>query len=347
MQRDPALEYLNRRTNALDRRAYLKAMGSGEIIDVATRAYQRLGRTILKQTAFPMLLCFSVLVFFFVFLGPAFFETSSPDNLTTQLAEAFGVLVVGCVFAVPLFFLGMAYAQGFVTRLVADFVLGNVADERSALEGARRGLKTMVGVCVRVFFAAFGTAIVGGLLLGLSALATDRTSGDNAWPAVVTVIATILLIASPIMPIIAIARYSLAPVAVVLEGCPVKVGIQRGKDLIKHRAFQTGAGDTIAAVLLLCVFLFLCIWGGTAVGFGLLGIAEHARNWLGSGPLGTIVQAVITMLPVYFALWVVSPVWCATCTLLYFDRRIRLEGYDIFVLEQDVRRASRKSRFQY
>lgn len=331
----------------MDRRAYLRAMGVGEIIDVATRAYQKLGRTILRQTAAPMLLCFSVLVFFFVFLGPTFFQTSNPDSLATQIAEAFGVLVVGCVVAVPLFFLGMAYAQGFVTRLVADFVLGNVPDERSALEGARRGLKTMFGVCVRVFFAAFGTAIVGGLLLGLSALATDRTTSGDSWPAIVTIIATLLLIASPIMPIIAIARYSLAPVTVVLEGCPVKVGIQRGKDLMKSRPFQPGAGDTVAAVILLCTFLFFCIWGGTAMGFGLLGVSEHARNWLGAGPVGAVTQSMIVMLPVYFALWVVSPVWCATCTLLYFDRRIRLEGYDIFILEQDVRRASRKSRFQF
>jgi hypothetical protein len=322
-------------------------MKTGEIIDVATRAYQKLGRTILKLTALPMMLCFLVIVFFFVFLGPSFFETSDPDNLVQQVAEAFGVFVVGLFVAMPLFFLGLAYTQGLVTRLVGDFVLGNTPDAKSAQEAARRSLKTTFNVGVRTFVIAFGTAIVGGLLLGLSALATDRTSSDVAWPAFTSILATILLIVSPVLPLLVLAKYALAPVVVSLEACPPKVAIQRSKFLLTARAYQGGGGDTLGGVVVLAAFLFGSIWGGTALGFEFLGLREHVQNWLGAGPSGMIAQALVTMLPLYAALWVVTPIWCATCTILYFDRRIRLEGYDIYVLEQDVRRASRKSRFQF
>jgi hypothetical protein len=45
-------------------------------------------------------------------------------------------------------------------------------------------------------------------------------------------------------------------------------------------------------------------------------------------------------------LWVLIPVWCTTTTILYFERRIRLEGYDIELLARDMVRSRKESRFE-
>lgn len=322
-------------------------MSTGEIVDVAARSYQRLGRAILAQIAVPMLLCFVVVLFFFVFLGPAFFRTSNPGDIATQIGESIAVVAVGLFVALPLFLLGMAYSQGIVTRLVADYLLGNQPDRTTAAEAARRSLRTVAGTGIRMFFSAFAALLVAGGLVMVSALLTEATSTDNPLPALLSILAIILCIASPLGPILVLFRYALAPVVAVVEGAPAKVALLRSRELSRATRYQTGAGEALFASIVLCVFLFGVIWGGTALAFTMVGLPDILSNQFGSSPAGMIAQTLMTLLPIYFALWVVSPVWMATCTIVYFDRRIRLEGFDIYVLEQDVRRASGKSRFQF
>jgi hypothetical protein len=322
-------------------------MTTGEIIDTAARAYQRLGRSILGQVALPMVLCFAVLLFFFVFLGPAFFRTSDPGSIATQIGESIAVVAVGLVVALPLFLLGVSYAQGVVSRLVADFLLGNKPDAVAAAEAARRSLKTVVAAGARMFVAAFLVLLVAGGLLMASALVTDATSSANPLPALLSFFAILLCIASPIGPILVLFRYSLAPVVAVIEGASPKEALRRSRELSRSSPFQPGAGEALLGAIFLCSFLFAVMWGGTAMAFGLIGLGDLVVAQFGSRPLGMVLQTLVTLVPLYFALWVVAPLWMATCTIVYFDRRIRLEGFDIYVLEQDVRRASGKSRFQF
>lgn len=325
----------------------LRPMSTGEIVDVAARAYQRLGRAILGQIALPMVLCFAVVLFFFVFLGPAFFQTSDPGSIATQIGESIAVVAVGLVMALPLFLLGLAYSQGIVSRLVADFLLGNKPDPTAAAEAARRSLKTVAGAGVRMFFGAFAALLLAGGLLMLSAMITDSSTSGNPLPAILSILAILLCFAAPIGPILVLFRYALAPVVAVVEGIGPKASMQRSRELMKSSPFQPSAATAMLAAIFLCVFLFGVMWGGTAMAFGLVGLADHVASHFGSSPSGMILQTLLTLLPIYFAMWVVAPVWMATCTIVYFDRRIRLEGFDIYVLEQDVRRASGKSRFQF
>lgn len=330
-----------------DRRSLLRPMSSGQIIDTATRAYQRLGKSILQLTAAPMLLCFCVLLFFFLFLGPAFFRTSNPESIGTQLVEAAIIGLVALFVALPLFLIGLGYAQALITRLVGDFVLGNKPDENSALAAASRGLKTTVRVLMRTFVAAFLGLAVGLGFLALGALLTERSSPDNPLPALLGVLSIVAFCIAPFLFVIVLLRCALAPSIVVLEEASAKQAVERSQRLLSATRGQVGGSGTLIGLASLCLLVFLMLWGATTAGFGMLGLFEHVRNFFGDGPLGMILQGLVAMLPAYFALWVTMPIWSTACTILYFDRRIRLEGYDITVLEQDVRRASRKSRFQF
>jgi len=77
-----------------------------------------------------------------------------------------------------------------------------------------------------------------------------------------------------------------------------------------------------------------------------VGIAEQSRSLADWPYVGVILQKVLELFPLFLAIWIIIPVWCTTTTLLYYERRIRLEGYDILALAQEVWRADRQSRFQ-
>ena len=59
-----------------------------------------------------------------------------------------------------------------------------------------------------------------------------------------------------------------------------------------------------------------------------------------------IVEGVVGLLPYFLSLWVTIPVWAVTVTIIYYERRVRLEGYDIEALAQDVWHPNREDRLR-
>ena len=62
--------------------------------------------------------------------------------------------------------------------------------------------------------------------------------------------------------------------------------------------------------------------------------------------LRPIVEGVLALVPYFLSLWVVIPVWAVTVTIIYFERRVRLEGYDIEALAADVWHPEREDRLR-
>ena len=97
------------------------------------------------------------------------------------------------------------------------------------------------------------------------------------------------------------------------------------------------------AVLLMVVIV---VWGGLAIGVALF----DPDQWIARLPIGAAALAVakqgFDLLPGFAVIWLTVPVWCTTCTLLFYERRIRLEGYDIDALAKEIWRADRQSRFE-
>ena len=346
MARDPALEHLQRRMRASDRRAWLRPLTQSEIGDVAARAFQRLGRPILRSTAGPMLICYASVVFFFAFVFPSVYTTSNPNSTETQIAEVFAVIAVALFVALPLFVSGVSFTSALVAQLVSDYVLGNQTDEATARKVAWRSLPRLILSNVIAFALSSGALIVTLILLLVSALITERTSDDNLWPAVSALIGTFGIFPALLIALWLVSRYSLAPAIVALEGYGPIAAMRRSRKLLAgNRAHPAGSGSLIG-MWFTCGCVFFAIWLGTWVTMALFSVDVYVRQAMPNVLLGELATQAIAGIPLYSALWVVIPIWSTTATVLYFDRRVRLEAFDLEVLEQDVRRTNRQTRFQ-
>lgn len=324
----------------------LRPMSNGEALDLALRSFRAVGAPILRLSAVPTLFCYLVLVFFSVFVAPGLFWTKDPQSLSVQAGEVAFVFAMALFVAFPLFMLGISYTSGLVTRLVSDFILGNQPDEVSATSNARQSLFTMSWASLLTIATALLIIGTSFTLLFLSAYLEPLTNETNAWPAVVAFVASVGLFVGFLAFPVTLSTQALAPAAVVLEGLRGRYATRRSRFLMKAGPFQEAGSGKMVMLWLVSIFIFLAIYLGTTMAFEIVNIDGFIDGWLGIGNLSQIAHRMVGMLPFYLSLWILIPLWAATTTIIYYDRRIRLEGYDIEVLSMDARRTSRQSRFQ-
>lgn len=324
----------------------LRPMTSGEVLDLALRAFRYLGGPILRLSAVPALLCYVVIAFFTAFVLPSIYLTRNPQSIEFQVLEVIFVLVVALFIALPLWLLGISYISGLVTRLISDFILGQSVDIESATQNARQSLKTVTWTVVGTFIASFSIlAIAVGLLL-LAALLEGRSDPNSALPAVVAALATIAVFVGFLALPFVMSRQALAPAIAVLEGATGRAAARRSVALLKGTKTQESASGKMWMLWLLATCVFLAVSLGTYASIWILELPNLIRSGLGATFAADVAVAALEMLPVYLSLWVLIPLWSSATTILYYDRRIRLEGYDIELLSLDARRTSRQSRFQ-
>ncbi len=334
------LEMMQQRMRAVDRRRLLRPMRSTELLDVALRAYQVLGHSILRLTALPMLLCYAGLTFAAHFILPNLAQTSNPHSATVQVSEVMFVVSVGLLVAMPLFLVGIGYSMGVAVRLVSDFVLGNPVHLGAAVLAARASAMLMARMLLGVLLRSCAVLMVSGLLLLASALAEQAGGG---WFGAALTTAILGLIAGGLTMPFVLYRLALAPAALVLEGVKPKDAYRRSAELMRKTKYQPAATETIVSTWLTLGFVALVLYGGVQGGLAMLELTTAARNWSGSGLAGEIAYALLSQIPAYVVLLLVTPIWSAACTVLYYDRRSRLEAYDIAVLAQDVLKADRRT----
>jgi len=337
------LDYYKQRMRSIDRRRLLRPMKTGEIIDLALRCYQFLARPILAQTLIPMLFCYAGLVFIATFVMPQLFQTSQPESLAGQVSEVLVAYVIGLAVALPLFVVGLGYASGLTVRLVGDFVLGDPVSIQQAKRAAAVAAKSMTKLLFSVFFRTFFILLLaGGLLIASAVLESmDQEQGVLFLLTSMTSVGA-LIIGFLAIPFV-LCMYALCPQVAVIEGLPSKQCMARSRALMKSHRYQTGAAESVVGIWLIMGFVALAIYFGAVLIIGMTGLEGWLRNLLQIGPAGTVATSMLEMLPAYVTLWLVLPIWSAVTTILYYDRRVRLEALDIWILADDVLKADRKT----
>jgi hypothetical protein len=196
----------------------------------------------------------------------------------------------------------------------------------------------MIRLLFGVFVRAFAILAIGGVLLLLSSVLEQ--SNDPTSFAAASFFGVLALIAGGFAPPVVLYYLALAPAAMIVEGVKPKEALSRSRYLMKKHKLHQSTSDSIISLWVIMFVMTLLIMGGLYSGFGYLGFFTWAKDVSGRSISGQAIAGVVGMLPAYLSLWLVTPIWVTGTTVLYFERRARLEAYDISILAEDAKRAS-------
>ncbi|MFQ3586220.1 MAG: hypothetical protein SNJ74_00015 [Fimbriimonadaceae bacterium] len=346
MMPDPMGRYLLRRSSRLERRSRLRVMTAGEILDLSIRIYQTMGLPILRLTALPTALCTASIAFVLFYLVPSLGYTSQPETIAGQVGETLLTLTMAVAVAGPLFLAGLSYSSGAIIHLVSDYILGNQPDMEGAMRTGRKTLARMFWLNVYELFVAWGGVLLSVGLLLVSGLLAATTPEESALPGVLASFSIVLIVLGFCWLPFVLGRHALGAPVVVLDGLPTLPAIRRSIALLRGDAVHPSGYGAIGQLFLVVGFVALALWLSGVTAMSLLQI-DRVTAALGQiGPWGALVERAVSLLPWYIGVWLTVPIWCTTITILYYERRIRLEGYDIEALARDVWSSDRESRFE-
>lgn len=343
---DPMGRYLLRRSSRLERRSRLRVMTAGEVLDLSIRIYQTLGLPILRLTALPAALCTASIAFVLFYLAPSLSYTSQPGTIAGQVGETFLTLVLAVAVAGPLFLAGLSYSSGVIIHLVSDYILGNQPDLDGAMRTGRKTLARMFWLNVYELFTALGGVLLSTGLLLASGLLAATTPDDSALPGVLASLGLVLIVLGFCFLPFVLGRHALAAPIVVLDGLRTLPAIRRSAALLRGDGFHPSGYGAILQLFLVIGLVAFALWLSGMTAMSVLQI-DRVTAALGQiGPWGALVERAVSLLPWYIGVWLTVPIWCTTITILYYERRIRLEGYDIEALARDAWGSDRESRFE-
>jgi hypothetical protein len=136
-----------------------------------------------------------------------------------------------------------------------------------------------------------------------------------------------------------------APVAV-LEDLGPRMAGKRARALMKKAPIHGSGTQAIWTLYPLILFIVCVLYFGILACLAIAGSEGFLTNITSGLPFQPLLLGAFDLLPAFLTIWTVIPVWATTVTMLYFDRRIRLEGFDIEILGRDLARTSHTSRFE-
>jgi hypothetical protein len=320
----------------------LRAMKTGEIVDSALRTYQRLGVTFLRLTAGPALLCLAASAFVLNYVLPGLFTTRNASDFIYQIGEVFVALTLALFVGGPLFLIGLSYSTVIVVSLTSDDVLGDEPNVDAALKMAQQRLWTLFRLNMRELFASLSGVFIATIVMLIGAFIASRTAETDVTAGLVTLLGVLGLFAGFFVFLFFIGRDALAPAAVVLENASPVRAAARSRELQKNHPIQGSGSGPVLSVYTLLGFVSLVMLSGMYAIQGMLPI--NVDDFLGQLPFGPLWTEAYNLLPLFITLWTVMPIWASVVTVSYYDRRIRLEGFDIEVLAKEISHG-RASRF--
>jgi len=322
-------------------------MTGPEVADLSIQAYRNVGWQILQAIVLPSLLCLAVVAFALKWVFPGLFETSSTQasNVAAQLSEVVTALGLTIVLGGPLFLIGLSYSLAVTCSVVGDYMVGNVIDIKEAHDRARSCLWRLMWISFRTLLSGTAGYALCIVLVAVSAY-VDYAMPQSDLPILTAILAILAFCVGCLtLPIILI-KEALAVPACVQENLKASTAMKRGRALIKGKRFISGEHMTVAGLFVATSFVAMAIIFGVQIVYSIVGSDELVRSLILNNTGRELVKEALNLVPMFIALWTLIPVWCTMVTVLYYERRITLEGYDIETLAYDIQKQNRKARFE-
>ncbi|HVL81969.1 MAG TPA: hypothetical protein VM840_10300 [Actinomycetota bacterium] len=295
--------------------ANLRPLGIGEIVDVGIKIFTRNFKPLVVAVAVVVVPVQVLASFISVSAGgfqdfTAFTQPPTgevpvvhPRDLATMAVGGFFVTVLGLI--------STQLATGASFKAVSDAYLGSTADWRSSLGFAVARLGPLVWLGLLVFMLIGGIVVAGvavGAALGLAALGAGAGLFLLFVPLTLGMIAAVVYLA---------VVWSVAVPALLFEDRRGREALRRSKHLVRGFFITT-------AVVLLLSLIIRAVVGGIFGGIFALLFRTVGDTALAQFLLSLVVGAGSSVLTTPFA--------AAILAVLYFDLRVRKEGFDLELL---------------
>ncbi len=224
---------------------------------------------------------------------------STPEELFGNAAY-WGGLLATFILVLVQFVLIQGIATGALTRAVADNYLGKRTGILDAYRGIGSSWITLVGALL----------FLGIILLGIGIWTMIPCIGWVTGPGI------LLFVLAAINPLV--------PAAVVLENQGVVNAVKRAWSLARRRFWPV-----LGYVLVLYLFSLIVVNGPVAIVNALL---AQITGSFGDQTMQLVVTSIIQGLVSLVFLLIYLPLQLTAFTLIYFDLRVRTEGFDLAFL---------------
>jgi hypothetical protein len=320
-------------------------MNSSEVLDTSLAVARNLGVQLLRVSLNPTFFCVAALVFVFGFALPQLQYTERPDSSIGQVGETVTIIALAILVGGPIFLLGATYAGSIVIQLTSNFLLGKPADVGVAETAVRNRLGTLFLCGLRELAVCFGFLLASGAILLLSGIVSGMTGPDNPLAGVLAVVGGFAFLGGCCAVLALFARRAIMFPIVVLEGAGIRDAGARMKKLMKQVRYQPTGVGVIGSMYGVTLIGFAVIYFGVFTVLSFFNVESMVRGWANHSMFEPLLGTAVQLVPVFCAIWALLPFWAVVLTVLYYERRIRVEGFDIEQLSEEIGRDGRTNRF--
>jgi hypothetical protein len=324
----------------------LRLLTNPETFDLSLQVYRLVGWPLLRSTVIPTLFCVASIEFLFRYVIPGYSYTQVGTHQNEQILQAIGLTAVALLVAGPLFLIGLSMSAALASSLVSDFMIGNVPDIRAATGALRRTLGRLLVVGLRETLISCSGLIVSAGLLFLSGYLNQVMGPEEVLPGVIYVFGCVGLVAGFVVLAWVLCVDALAAPAAVIENLKAGPAARRSRKLMRAFFMHPGAHDRVIYLYMLLAFVTGAFAIASATFQELVGYSALPIKLGLQGEPAQLATEILRVIPSFVTLWTIIPVWAVTTTIIYYERRVRLEGYDIEALAADVWRTDRQNRFE-
>ncbi len=344
MTSDPVARYLSQRGAKFDRKNRMRLMKASEMLDTALRIYQRLGLTYLRLSYIPALFCLAAVGFVLNFVVPRLFTTQNNSGGTQLLGEVAIGLGMAVFIGGPLFLMGLSYTTSLVVQIVSDFMLGNPLDEHKAIKIARTVLPKLFIVNLKELCLSLSGVIFSTAIMGVGGYISRTTPDSDATAGIVVGIGGLGMCVGILIFLHIVATDSLAVPVAVLEGASARQSSKRSRSLLKKAGYHPSGLSAIWSLYGKLLLVAFVLEAGIYFFFIVLSVRERLSSLLSDIPGQALILRAFDLVPTFLVIWTLIPIWASVITIVYYERRVRLEGFDIDVLASEISQHADASR---
>lgn len=247
---------------------------------------------------------------------PGFTEIFSNPEVAANVAVGtlpgdFGRLIAALALSALASLLLTPLVYGIAVHVAATgYRRGGQIDPMDSLRAAGRRYPALLGAVILMFLVPLGIYLAA-LILMIAAFALDAVA--------LIVLGFIAVLAGVVVAVIAVVRLVLTIPALMIEGLGPVQALRRSNALVKGKT-----GLVLGTMLVVAIIT-------TIIGI----VLTYPFNAIGTG-VGYSVGAVVTTVGQILSGLVTNPLMGAALVLVYFDRRVRKEGYDLTELAGEL-----------